>query len=365
MKPSVEASGSRRQNRAGHGRTQLLRNVDRRRLDFRIPLARRARRRSSFSSTSRRAGRVEEIAARRQQPDRGRETGLLRFREAGDRRRADAVADLGRLPERAGAAAGGVEEDAVEAAGRQRRRRDVGGDRDDLGNPEPAPVLLEQAQPRDRDVERQSPRAPSEEDRRERLASRRRGQVDERVPRRHQERQQLRSDVLDEEGALGEPARSQRVTAGDREAERRHGGRRGLDALGAQRLEERVAALPARVRQQVERRRRVVGFEDPPRRVRAESREPALDEEERVGEGAGERLGVAVRRRGGRRQQQDAAQHAVDELRGAFPAARPAPGSRPRRRRHSRERDRGGGSGTARPRGSRGASAPASRAGHG
>ena len=134
--------------------------------------------------------------------------------------------------------------------------------------------------------------------------------------------------------AGGEQGRAQRIALEHRERERREGRELGLDALGRERRSQRIAGRAARVRQEVEARGRVVGGEDAPCGVGTEAGEPALDEERGMREVARELRGghpltpALSPRRGERgrsrrwRKQQDVAQDAVDELRGALSAGR-------------------------------------------
>ena len=189
---------------------------------------------------------------------------------------------------------------------------------------QPARVLGDTEQPRQRDVDRERPLRASVRQRRDRLAARRRGEIDEELARRKEQRQDLRAQILDGEVAVRKERRTQRVARDGREPERRQGRALRFDAAGRKRRDERVARRAPGIREQIQTGRRVVGSEDAARRLRPEAGDPALDEERRMRIEPRERFGWSLRRRLRWRRwlEQDPAQHAVHELRGAFATAR-------------------------------------------
>src|SRR6266542_3427406 len=163
------------------------------------------------------ARRIEEKAAGSEKCRPGKKALFLRAAEPIDRFRGHAIADLGVLAKHPRAAARRVEEDAVEPAGRQRRRQNVARGGNDRGDAEAFAVFQDKIKPRHGAVEREGPSKAHVENRRKRLSSGRRREIHERVAGWEKQRQGLRRDVGNGEVAGAEEGGPKRVSGYERQ----------------------------------------------------------------------------------------------------------------------------------------------------
>ncbi len=148
----VGARGEKAEAVTGNAGGELPGHRDRRGLDLR-PAREKAFDHPLVFFLFEAAGRVEKESPRGEELRRGGEALFLRAGEALDRLRRHAIADLGILPQGSGPAAGSVEEHALEASRRERRRQDFSRGRQHVEEAEPGAVFNEHAQSLDGAVE--------------------------------------------------------------------------------------------------------------------------------------------------------------------------------------------------------------------
>jgi len=228
------------------------------------------------------ARRVEQEAAGREKARRGEQGLLLCPREPFDRVGPDPIADFRVLPEGSGSAARRIQQDALETTLRQGQRSEVSAYRTDRRDSEAVDVLAHADQSLQRAVDGEALAETAGREGRERLAAGGGGQIDQPLPRRQEQREQLRPDVLDAEVAFRQKPRAQRIPGENREGERRERRELGRDVLRGERGAQPLARGSARIDEQVEEGDGVVLDQDPAGPLGAEPLEPARDEKRRM-----------------------------------------------------------------------------------